>query len=128
VDAQQIQQTVELFRRMADKARADPEVAAQVRDALIESGLLDIFGSRETLDVVDLLDLGGESILRLRLKQMSLAELKQVVSANDFDPDKESVRWRSAAKFIDLIVKRGQARLDEELARQEAPSGAAWML
>jgi hypothetical protein len=128
VDAQQIQQTVELFRRMADKARADPEVAAQVRDALIESGLLDIFGSRETLDVVDLLDLGGESILRLRLKQMSLAELKQVVSANDFDPDKESVRWRSAAKFIDLIVKRGQARLDEELARQEAPSGASWML
>ncbi|MGH2487552.1 MAG: hypothetical protein ACRDHE_16240 [Ktedonobacterales bacterium] len=128
MDAQQIQQTVELFRRMAEKARADPEVAAQVRNALLESGLLDVFGSREALDVADLLDLGGESILRLRLKQMSLAELKQVVSANEFDPEKESARWRSAAKFIDLIVARGQARLEEELARQEAPSGAAWML
>lgn len=128
MDAQQIQQMVELFKRMAERAKADPDVAAQVRSALVESGILDVFGSRDSLDVVDLLDLGGEKILRIRLQEMSLAELKQLVSANNYDPDKESARWRSAAKFIDLIVKRAEAQLEEELARQESPSGASWML
>lgn len=128
MDAQQIEQMVELFRRMAEKAKADPDVATHVRNALVESGILDVFGSRNELDVVDLLDLGGENILRVRLQEMSLAELKQLVSANGYDPEKESSRWRSQAKFIDLIVKRAQAQLEEELARQEAPSGASWML
>lgn len=128
MDAQQIEQMVELFRRMAERAKADPDVAAHVRNALLDSGILDVFGSRNALDVVDLLDLGGENILRVRLGEMSLAELKQLVNTNGYDPEKETVRWRSQAKFIDLIVKRAQAQLEEELARQEAPSGASWML
>ena len=128
MDAQQIEQMVELFRRMAERAKADPDVATHVRNALVESGILDVFGSRNALDVVDLLDLGGEQILRIRLQEMTLAELKQLVSANGYDPDKETARWRSQAKFIDLIVTRAQTQLEEELARQEAPSGASWML
>lgn len=119
---------VELFKRMAERAKADPEVAVHVRDALLESGILDVFGSRNALDVVELLDMGGENILRVRLREMSLAELKQLVSANGYDPEKETARWRSPAKFIDLIVTRAQAQLDEELAREQTPSGASWML
>ena len=128
MDAQQVQQMVELFKRMAERAKADPEVAVHVRDALLESGILDVFGSRNALDVVELLDMGGENILRVRLREMSLAELKQLVSANGYDPEKETARWRSPAKFIDLIVTRAQAQLDEELAREQTPSGASWML
>lgn len=120
-------QMVELFTRMAEAAKADPNVAAQVRDALAESGLLTVFGEGQTLDVVDLLDVGGEDALRARLKQMSLAELKQVVSTRGYDPEKESARWRSASKFIELIVARAQKELEEELAK-EVPAGASWML
>jgi hypothetical protein len=116
-----------LFKRMADAAKADPAVADQVRDALARSGLLEVFGAGETLDVVDLLDAGGEEALRARLRQCSLAELRQIVTANKYDEEKESARWRSANKFIELIVERAQKQLAEELAKQPA-SAASWML
>ena len=127
MDARDVEQMKALFVRMAESAKGNPDVTAQVRDALAESGLLAVFGTDETLDVVDLLDLGGEAVLRTRLRQMTLSELKAIVSARQYDPEKESARWRSPNKFIDLIVSRAQKQLEEELA-QEAPAGAAWML
>ena len=44
MDEEKRRQMVELFTRMAEAARADPEVATHVRDALAESGLLAVFG------------------------------------------------------------------------------------
>ena len=117
----------ELFNRIAADARTDPATAEQVRDALAESGLLAVFGVGETLDVVDLLDTGGEEALRARLRQMSLSQLKQIVSVRQYDPDKETARWRSPNKFIELIVDRARKQLEAELA-QQAASGASWML
>jgi len=127
VDEEKRGQMVELFTRMAEAARADPEVATHVRDALAESGLLAVFGEGQTLDVVDLLDVGGEEALRARLMQMTLGELKQIVAARQYDPEKESARWRSQAKFVELIVTHARKQLNEELA-QEVPAGASWML
>jgi len=127
VNAHDVEQMNILFKRMADAAKADPAVADQVRDALARSGLLEVFGAGETLDVVDLLDAGGEEALRARLRQCSLAELRQIVTANKYDEEKESARWRSANKFIELIVERAQKQLAEELAKQPA-SAASWML
>ena len=127
VDAQNAQQMRELFTRIATSAQADPAFAGQVRDALAESGLLAVFGAGETLDVVDLLDAGGEDALRVRLRQMTLKELKHIVSARQYDPEKTTARWRSPNKFIELIVERARKQLEEELA-QQVPSGAAWML
>ncbi len=127
MDARDFQHMQELFTRIASAAKSDPAVAEKVRDALAESGLLQVFGVGETVDVVDLLDVGGEEALRTRLRQMSLNELKQIVSVRQYDPEKETVRWRSPNKFIDLIVTNARKQLDEELA-QQAPAGAAWML
>ncbi len=127
MNAHDVEQMNILFKRMADAAKADPAVADQVRDALARSGLLEVFGAGETLDVVDLLDAGGEEALRARLRQCSLAELRQIVTANKYDEEKESARWRSANKFIELIVERAQKQLAEELAKQPA-SAASWML
>jgi hypothetical protein len=127
VDAQNVQQMRELFARIAASASENPTFAEQVRGALAESGLLAVFGAGETLDVVDLLDSGGEDALRARLKQMSLSELKQIVSMRQYDPEKETARWRSPNKFIDLIVDRANKQLEAELAKQ-SPSGASWML
>src|SRR5262245_38590613 len=109
---------VELFTRMAEAAKADPDVAAHVRDALAHSGLLAVFGEGQTLDVVDLLDAGGEDALRARLKQLTLADLKGLVAARKYDPGKETTRWRSPTKFIDLIVTRAHRQLEEELSQQ----------
>lgn len=117
----------ELFTRIASAAKSDPAVAEKVRDALAESGLLVVFGVGEALDVVDLLDVGGEDSLRARLRQLSLNELKQIVSVRQYDPEKETTRWRSPNKFIELIVTQARKQLDEELA-QQAVTGAAWML
>ena len=127
MDAQNVQQMHELFARIASNAKADPAFAEQVRNALAESGLLAVFGAGETLDVVDLLDAGGEEVLRTRLRQMSLIDLKQIVSMRQYDPEKETARWRSPNKFIDLIVERASKQLEAELAKQ-SPSGASWML
>jgi hypothetical protein len=127
VDAQKQQQMIDLFARMAETAKTDPTTAEQIRDALAESGLLSVFGVGETLDVVDLLDVGGEEALRTRLRQMTLTELRQIISVRQYDPEKESARWRSPNKLIDLIVKKAGEQLEQELA-QQAPAGAAWML
>jgi hypothetical protein len=116
-----------LFTRVAGAARADPRVAEQVREALASSGLLQVFGTADTLDVVDLLDMGGEVALRARLRQLSLAELKQIINRHNYDEAKETTRWRSANKCIDLIVNRTQQRLESELAKEPA-NAASWML
>lgn len=127
MDARDFEHMQELFTRIASAAKSDPAVAEKVRDALAESGLMHVFGVGETLDVVDLLDVGGEEALRARLRQLTLNELKQIVSVREYDPEKETTRWRSPNKFIDLIVSNARRQLDEELA-QQVPAGAAWML
>ncbi len=127
MDARDVEQMTQLFTRIAESARTDSTIADQVRDALVQSGLLDVFGSGPKFDVVELLDLGGEHILRMRLRQMTLAELKELVSANNYDPDKETARWRSLNKFVELIVSKAQQQLEVEMA-QESASPASWML
>ncbi|MGZ3581535.1 MAG: hypothetical protein ACXWQ5_05925 [Ktedonobacterales bacterium] len=127
MDAHDVEQMTQLFSRIAESARTDVTVANQVREALVQSGLLDVFGNGPAFDVVELLDLGGENILRMRLRQMTLAELKQLVSTNGYDPEKEAARWRSQNKFIELIVSKAQQQLEAELAKETA-SPASWML
>ena len=127
MDAHDVEQMTQLFSRIAESARTDVTVTNQVREALVQSGLLDVFGSGPAFDVVELLDLGGENILRMRLRQMTLAELKQLVSTNNYDPEKETARWRSQNKFIELIVSKSQQQLEAELAKETA-SPASWML
>jgi hypothetical protein len=123
VDAHDVEQMTILFTRVANAAKSDPTVAEQVREAMATSGLLEVFGSAGALDVVDLLDAGGEVALRARLGQCTLAELKQIVSANNYDDDRESARWRSSSKFVNLIVECAK----QELTKQPA-SAASWML
>lgn len=127
VDAHDVEQMTSLFTRIADAAKSDRSVADQVRDALARSGLLEVFGTAAALDVVDLLDAGGEAALRARLGDCTLPELKQIIRGNRFDEAGESTRWRSSAKCIDLIVSCARQRLEHELAKQPA-SAASWML
>ncbi|HEX2350054.1 MAG TPA: hypothetical protein VHI51_16580 [Ktedonobacterales bacterium] len=121
----------QLIYQIASAARADDAMRVAVREAILDSGLFDVFGSGETLDVIDILDAGGEDALRARLSPLGLAELRGLVRANTFDPERESARWRSAARFIDLIVERAKVQLEQEQktgAATKSMAEASWML
>lgn len=127
----EIEQITQLIYQIASAARADDATRVAVREAILDSGLFDVFGSGETLDVIDILDAGGEDALRARLSPLGLAELRALVRANSFDPERESARWRSAARFIDLIVERAKAQLEQEQktgAATKSMAEASWML
>lgn len=127
-DSEQITQAI---YQIANAARDDAAVRDAVRDAILDSGLFDVFGSGETLDVVDILDAGGEDALRARLSSLSLADLRGIVRANKYDPERESARWRSVARFVDLIVERAKVQLEQEQktgAATKSLAEASWML
>lgn len=125
------EQITQLIYQIASAARADDAMRVAVREAILDSGLFDVFGSGETLDVIDILDAGGEDALRARLSPLGLAELRALVRANTFDPERESARWRSTARFIDLIVERAKVQLEQEQktgAATKSMAEASWML
>jgi hypothetical protein len=137
--------------RLANAARSEPQLAPQIRELVVQTGILEVFGEGEQLNVLDLLQAGGEPLLRARLGELTLAQLKQMVAANQYDPDKTASRWRSTAKVIDLIVTRAHEDKEREALAQlavdqptvvlspqpttpqqpaipAAPKGASWML
>jgi hypothetical protein len=129
MEAYELRQITEMFRRMAERAAHDQVTAHQLRDALAESGLLDVFGEGPALDVIDLLDAGGEDTLRARLTKMPVAELRAVIAARNYDPNKETARWRSVAKFTDFIVARAREELERlDQAQPKSLEAASWML
>jgi len=109
VDAYELRQITETFRQLAARAAHDEAMARQLRDALAESGLLGVFGEGPAIDVIDLLDAGGEDTLRARLKALTMADLRALIAAHKYDPDKETARWRSVARLTDFIVAHASA-------------------
>jgi hypothetical protein len=121
-------QILEIFRHIAQTARADPAAARQVREALLASGLLQLFAVDEASDLLDLLEAGGEEALRARLQGLGVRELHQVIAQHGFDRDKTTARWRSVDRLIELIVGQVRAHLDVEAAAPEKARAASWML
>jgi hypothetical protein len=131
VEAREIHELTQLLSRVAEAARADPETARQVRDAIAQSGVLDVFGPAGALDVVDLLDSGGEEALRARLKELTLAQLREIIAAHSYDPQKTTAKWRSVARLGDFIIAQASQQLaQEQEAAVSQPSALvpSWML
>ena len=128
MDEFQVRQVTETFRQLAALAERDEVTARQLRDALAESGLLTVFGDGPALDVLDLLDAGGEDTLRARLRELPLTDLRGIIAAQNYDPNKETARWRSVAKISDFIVAHAQEELDRLSQQPPALSAASWML
>jgi hypothetical protein len=137
--------------RLAQAARGDRELARAVRDLVMESGILHVFSVDEAPNIFELLAAGGVELLRAQLGELSLARLKQIVADHQYDPGKASARWRSTARFVDLIVSRAQEQWErvahdqrrqpvqpapqpelevvpEDDARPKVLSGVSWML
>ena len=106
MDAEELVYAKGVLLRLAQAARTDYALAQQVRELILSTSILDIFGQGDGLNPFDLLDAGGEDLLRARLGTLSLAQLKHIVVARTFDPEKTTGRWRSPARFVDLIVKQ----------------------
>ncbi|GAC1447594.1 MAG: hypothetical protein PVSMB4_03330 [Ktedonobacterales bacterium] len=138
--------------RLAQAARGDRELARAVRDLVKESGILHVFSVDEEPNLFELLEAGGVELLRTQLGELSLAQLKQIVTDHQYDPEKASARWRSTGRFVDLIVARAQAQWErvvhdqrlhqvqpepqpelevvtgEDVTRPKVLSGVSWML
>jgi hypothetical protein len=135
-NGQRSDQITDLFRHVLQTAKADPAAAQQVRDAVLASGLLEVFDlarvadETETIDLLDLLEAGGEDALRARMAQLSAAQLHQIIVAHNYDPKRETPRWRSPHKLIAHIVTHATAELNAETAPEEQPAlaGTAWLL
>lgn len=124
-------QITRAIHQIANVARTDAAAAAAVREAIIDARLFEVFGVDEKLDVVDIIEAGGAVALRARLVGLSLAQLRAIIQANGFDPARETSRWRSPVRFVDLIVSRAEAQLERERktgAPTKALAEASWML
>lgn len=130
MDAGELWQVREVLRQAAEAA-TDMESARQLREALIESGILAVFSAGASSELLDLLEAGGAEALRARLRGLPLAELRQIIAMRGYDPEKQAARTRSANKLIEVIVARAEEELAAEQATlaQPAPlAAAAWML
>ena len=113
MDANELVYAKGVLIRLAHAARSDFALAQQVRELVLLSGILDIFGAGEDLNVFDVIEAGGPELLRSRLGQMTVPQLKQIIAARAYDPDKTSVRWRSPARFVDLIATKAAEQWDQ---------------
>jgi hypothetical protein len=135
-NGQRSDQITDLFRHVLQTAKADPAAARQVRNALLTSGLLTVFDLTRAadevgaIDLLDLLEYGGEEALRARIAQLSAAQLHQIIVAHNYDPQRETSRWRSPRKLMAHIVAHATAELDAETTPEEQPAlaGTAWLL
>jgi hypothetical protein len=135
-NGQRSDQITDLFRHVLQTAKSDPAEARHVRSALLASGLLEVFDltrvadETETIDLLDLLEAGGEDALRARMMEMSVAELHQIIAIHNYDPKRETSRWRSARKLIDHIVASATTELNGENGSigEPALAGTAWLL
>jgi hypothetical protein len=129
VDPNELLNTQSALMRLARAAREDREVARQIRQLIIESGILQVFGEGENLNLLDTLEAGGAALLRSRLEALTVAQLKHLVTVYQFDPEKTTARWRSAARLIEFVsaqaVEMWQQMDRERVLREEAVSSAA---
>ena len=128
VDPNELLNTQSALMRLARAAREDRELGRQIRQLIIESGILQVFGEGENLNLLDTLEAGGAALLRSQLETLTVAQLKHLVSVYQFDPEKAAVRWRSAPRLIEFIAAQAVAMWEqmdrERVLREEAISGA----
>jgi hypothetical protein len=129
VDPNELLNTQSALMRLARAAREDREVARQIRQLIIESGILQVFGEGENLNLLDMLEAGGAALLRSRLEALTVAQLKHLVTVYQFDQEKTTARWRSAVRLIEFVsaqaVDMWQQMDRERVLREEAVSSAA---
>jgi hypothetical protein len=143
VDTNELLYAQGVLTRLALAASEDRDLAQHVRQLVVESGILRVFGEDEDLNLLDILEAGGAALLRERLNTLPVPRLKQLIAVYQFDPEKTTTRWRNPARFVEFLVARAVEMWEEvdreRVLRDEAhlaaasqprvpSSSAAWML
>ena len=128
VDPNDLLNTQSALMRLARATREDHELARQIRQLIIESGILHVFGEGENLNLLDTLEAGGAALLRSRLEALTVPQLKHLITVYQFDAEKSTTRWRSAPRLVEFIAAQAVdmwEQMDRErVLREEAISGA----
>ena len=101
-----------MFREVVAEAERNADFAARLDRAVATEPPRKSTGRRAPgrLDPFDILA-SGEDTLRLRLRELSLEELKDIVAEHGMDHTRLAMRWRRPERLIDLIVNETKSRL-----------------
>ena len=105
---------------VAKEARANPELAGRLEDALNTTIGISEVGRRRgprrrnppSLDPFALYD-KGEDHLRSALQDLGLDQLKDIVAGYGMDRARLALRWRKAERLIKLIVDTVRSRSEK---------------
>jgi hypothetical protein len=93
------------FAEIVNEAKANPEFAQRLEAALAgTTGVLR--RHRRAPSAVDpfVLYAEGEDVLRERLAQLDVEQLKDIVAEHGMDQARLAMKWRTADRLIDLVV------------------------
>ena len=113
VDANELIYAKGVLIRLALAAKSDYALAQQVRELVLLSGILDLFGAGEDTNLFDIMEAGGADLLRARMGQMTVPQLKQIIAVRAYDPEKTTARWRSSTRFVDLIAAKASEQWEQ---------------
>jgi hypothetical protein len=120
----------ELVRVVVDEASRNPEFARRIEEALGLEGkqkkpIPSRAAHRRAPAIVDPVELArqGEAVLRARLAELNLEQLKDVVADYGMDPGKLVLKWKTADRIVGRIVEVsiGRARKGEGFLSSESP-------
>ncbi len=107
----------ELMRIVINEAERNPEFARKLEDALgLEGSAPKPMplrpSNRRAPAILDPVDLArqGEDILRARLAELNLEQLKDIVADYGMDPGKLVLKWKTPVRVIDRIVEISMGR------------------
>ncbi|MBB5049426.1 hypothetical protein HNR60_004204 [Rhodopseudomonas rhenobacensis] len=120
----------DLVRAVVDEAERNTEFARRIDEALgiqekPKKPALSRAAHRRAPAAIDPIELArqGEPVLRARLAELDLEQLKDVVADYGMDPGKLVLKWKAADRIIDRIVEVsvGRARKGEGFLSSESP-------
>lgn len=105
-----------LFDAILQEVRENPRLAERVSNALDDGESRGRPTNRRAPGAFDpfaVLQQSGETALRERLAQLTVDQLKDIVSEHGMDSSRLALKWKTADRLIDLIADRVRNRTEK---------------
>lgn len=100
---------------VADEAEQNAAFAEKLKGILAAGGETSLLGKRRKLespgDPFEICQAGGDERLKTWLNGLELEQLKAIVRQHRLDPTRNSDKWKTKERFIELVMERVPARL-----------------
>jgi hypothetical protein len=98
-------QIAALLRAIADIIESDKKLPENIIEELNQlKSERQRFESKDSLGIFKILESEGADPLRSKLRQLSIQELKGIISFHRLDPSRKSSKWKNPDKLIGLIM------------------------